>query len=173
MVNTAISDIATRIDQNPGQSSKLTVTVDSDAYPGEFRVPISGTYTKLVSSTAAHKLLRPVVVNFKARLNDDNGEPTIDEVYDIDNEKALAKVPVITDGIVAAKCVNQAATVYPGEEFIASTTAGAVTRRSQEATGATSGTAFRSVTAAVLVRKIVSGDTVGFFKIGQQMGAVY
>lgn len=173
MVNTLISHIASRIDQNPGQSVKETVTVDSDACPGEFRVMVGGVYVKLVSSTAAHKLLRPVVISFKARLNNANGEPTIDEVFDIDAEPALAKVPVITDGIVAAKCVNQGATVYPKTEFIASTTAGAVTSRSQEATGATSGTGFRSVTAAVLTRKIESGDTVGFFRIGQSMGAVY
>lgn len=166
MANTSISDIASRIVQNPSQAKITEGRIGTDCYPGQAVVMISGVWILAVSSTAAHKLKTGGIIVWRARKNNDAGNPSIDATYDIDNEPYTDKIGVCTKGICAAFLTDQTATVDPGAELIISSTAGSLTSRSQEATGATSGTAFRSALFATLARTIVSGDTKGFVAVG-------
>lgn len=168
MVNTDISDIASRIVQNPGQAKiNSNGRLAADTYPGQVVVIASGKWTLADKDTAAHRLLVPGVVDFVKRRNDAGAYPDIDDAYDIDAEPNLDKVPVCVSGIVAAFCDDPAATVYPRTAYGISSTAGNFAQLGQEATGATSGTAFRTLHVATLLRKLVSGDTKGFFGIGE------
>lgn len=173
MANTNISDIASRIQQNPSQATIVDGKLATDGYPGQAVVVVSGKWTLATSSTASHKLKEGGVIIYKKRKNDDGGNPTIDDPYDIDNEPALDYIYVCTSGICAAFIVDQVATVDVKTQLSISSTAGSLTQRSQEATGAASGSAFRSTLFATLARKIVSGDTKGFIGLGKSKTKVY
>lgn len=159
MANTVISDIATRIQQLEGApgAKRLYETVATDVYPGQYVLNIAGVYTLGISTTAAHKLLTGGVVGYNKRVRSDGTtQPTIDQIWDIDAEISLAKVPIEQGGIVAALCVDPAATVDVGAEFVIGTTAGSLIKRAAAAD---------SAILATLARPLVSGDTVGFFDL--------
>ena len=173
MANTSISDICSKIAQNQrAENSKTEGIASEDVAPGEYVVFTSGTWTLADSDTAAHKLLRGAVVSYRRRKNDADSNPSIDDDYDIDAEPNLASVPLIRSGIVACKITDQTGTVYPGAQMIVSSTAGALTVLALEATGATSGTAIRSVIVGTLARKIVTADTVAFVDLNAE-GRIY
>lgn len=161
MVNTSISDIASAICQNPAEARSITGILAADTYPGQACVldNSTGKWTKADSDTAAHKLKRIAVPEYRRRKNNADGVPTIDEVYDIDAEPALDLCVLYTKGKVSVYIDDPAATYYPGQEMMISATAGNLKVAALEATGATSGTALRSVIVATLAEKIVSGDT--------------
>ena len=173
MPNSAISDIASDIVQNPAVASNVTGRLTADTKPGQWVVFSSGKWIKGDSDTSAHKLLKAGVARYRERINDDGGFPTIDEDVDIDNEPFTDNWSICTDGIVAAFCTSQSAVTYPLTPFILSGTAGSVTSLVQAATGATSGTALRAVVVGTLARKIESSSTVGFFGIGRFVNEVY
>lgn len=173
MVNTAISDIASDICQNAPEGKKIGGLAATDVYPGQYVIMASGKWTLIDSDTAAHKLLKGGVVDYRRRKNDADATPTIDQAYDINAEPIDDYIEVWVDGICAVFIDDPVATYYPGIELIASATAGNVKVRAQEATGATSGTAYRSAKLGTLARKIVSGDTKAFIAMGRSEGRFY
>lgn len=171
MVNTAISHIASRICQNKAQRKVNSFhPAATDVYPGQYVVlQSSGKWTLAVNTTESHTLMTGGIVDYEKRKNDDGGTPTIDEIWDIDNEPATDKIPVVTSGICACWITDQVATVYPGRALMVSATAGSLTRLVKKATVDTtyqSAPALTQIKVATLVRKIVSGDTRGFVGIG-------
>jgi hypothetical protein len=170
MVNTAISDIASMIEQNPAKCKIITGELTADTYPGQIVVLVSGKWVKADADTAAHNLRKIGVVGYvKRRVPTAKTEPTIDEAWDITYE---TQVPIIISGICAAFIDDQVATVYPQLSLIISGTAGQLTTQALAATGATSGTAYRATEVATLASGIVSGDTKAFIALGDCLGEI-
>lgn len=172
MANTIISQIAARIIQNKSSSHPIgPVRVATDVYPGQYCVMIAGIWTLAINSTASHKLIEGGVVDWKSRQyvdsSNDRQSPSIDSIWDIDEETDLDKVPMVTSGVVACFITDQSATVYPGAWFMVSATAGSLTRFAVASTGATSGTAITQMKVAKLLRKIASGDLRAIMGIGE------
>jgi hypothetical protein len=165
MVNTLISHLGSQIACDTTVPCKRTSgDLAADTYPGQYVVMDgSGTWSKIDSDTEAYRMAFGGVVDYRRRKNKSSGFPTIDEVWDIDNETTLADAPIITKGKVLVFIDDPVATYYPGKVLQASSTAGnLVITAALEATGATSGTAIRGQTLAILASKVVSGDTKAY-----------
>lgn len=160
MVNTNISDLGSQICLDPTTAVVTTGVLYEDTYPGQYVIPVSGDWIKAVNTTEAYRYMKGGVVEYRRRINNSGGVPTIDEVYDISAEPALDTVEIIKKGKVLVFIDDPQATYYPGALLQISSTAGnLVIVSANEATGATSGTALRGTFVAQLFRKAVSGDT--------------
>lgn len=164
MADTSISDIAGRIIVNVPRSRSSTGSAATDVYPGQCVILDDTTlkWTLADADTAAHKLKRGGIVTWKSQIDDDGSFPDIDDLIDIDNRPMKARIKVCTFGMCACKVDDQGGQKAAGYEMIISSTAGNLTIRAQEATGATSGTAFKSACMGVLASTLTNGDTVGF-----------
>ncbi len=133
----------------------------------------TGKWIPLDSGTAAHKLAGPGqvgVILFEPRVENSVIKNLNSTDYDITYYK---KVPICTSGIVVADIVDQNGDVGIGEELIASSTAESCTVQAQEATGATSGSAFKNRGIATLASNVADDDTKAIVALGQCMGSIW
>ena len=173
MAYTAITDVTSEcICLNNGEQDARSITIDfgADTAPGEWCWN-DGTNADLAdASTVGDKLVRLGVAGYRKRIRRSTGA-LVPITGDWDVSEAEDKPGIMwTDGIVVGLCDDQNGTVVVGTEMILSDNVGAVTVRSQEATGASSGTAFRSVTAGVLAADIIDNDVYCIIGIGKAAG---
>jgi len=128
MANTAASDISTsRICLNPSEAIIVTGILAGDYLPGEVVVSIANVWTTAINTTAAHKLMHWGVVGYQKRIRQSTGaEIDIDTAWDT-SETEDKQVPIITDGFVIARFVDQNAAANLGTGLMVSTTTGALT----------------------------------------------
>jgi hypothetical protein len=150
--------------------------ISTDMAPGAFvyNNVATGKWIPLDSDTAAHKLAGPGQVGcilYRPRIYTTTGAQRLNsDDYDITYKKT---VPICISGVVVGDITDQGGNVGSGESLIASSTAESLTVLALEATGATSGTAIRSVVCATLAAKVANGDTKAKIALGTCMGTIW
>lgn len=175
MAYTVITDITSeRICLNPGDGAR-SVTGDfaADTAPAEW-VWNNGTGWELADAdTAGDKIVKLGVAGYRKRVRQSTGA-LVAITDDWDVSEAEDKPGIIwLDGIVVALMDDQNGTLTAGADMILSANVGACTVRSQEATGATSGTAFRSVSCGVLAANVLDNDVYCIIGIGNAAGRIW
>jgi hypothetical protein len=174
MVNSAVTDISNeRILLNP--SGALVRVVDGtlavDQAPGSWvRYAVATkNWVALDTDTAAdHGTSMVGVVGYRKRVNQTTGAlKLITDDWDT-SEAEDKRVPIITSGIVVAKCDDPGAAAGVGTNFQASGTGETV---KLQAIVANEGIVNETV--ATLASNLANGDTVGIFGIGAYRGAIW
>lgn len=143
-------------------------TLGEDLYPGQWvMLHTDNKWYKADADTAAHKLLALGVAGFNQRIRQSTmAELTIDDVYDITYAEDQV-APIHIAGNCIAFVTDQGATLPPGTPLMISGTGGSATILAQEATGASGGTAIRSVICGYVSQTIVDDDTKAIVSIGK------
>ena len=178
MANTSHSDISSeRTLLNPGAAMVRVVTgyLSADTYPGQWvwNDASNNQWDLLDADTATHNVSTAGICCYEKRVNQStNALITIDSQWD-QSETGEKRAPICISGICVCFIVDQSGTVPAGRELMPHATAGSVTARATEATGATSGTALLKTAVGALAATVVTGDTIAIAGIGAFKGAIW
>ena len=168
MANTAISQVVLDSIILEGRTRARIVwgVLAATDKPGQVEYESStGTWTKVDSGTAAHKLLKFGIIEFNPRTSATFGEVDIDIAYATTDD-----VPIIIGSYggpikVAIFHDNPGAAKYFGQSYVISSTAGQLVIETLESTGfAGTGTAIRYAFRVFVAEEgLANGDTKGLF----------